>query len=191
MNGMGEPEHSASAPPARLALDLGPLVVFFAVNALYGIFAATASFMAAVAASLIASRLLLGKVSAMPAVTAVLVMVFGGLTLLLQDETFIKLKPTVLYLLFAALLVGGLAFDRLFLRMLMGEAIALDDAGWRKLTVRWAVFFVFLAGLNELVWRTMSTDFWVGFKVFGLLPLTFAFAVVQIALLHKHAGDAG
>lgn len=188
---MGEPDRNASPPPARLALDLGPLLVFFLVNAFYGIFAATAAFMAAVAVSLIASRALFGKVSPMPAVTAVLVMVFGGLTLLLQDETFIKLKPTVLYLLFAALLVAGLAFDRLFLRMLMGEALALDDAGWRKLTVRWAGFFVFLAGLNELVWRTMSTDFWVGFKVFGLLPLTFAFAVLQIALLHKHAGDAG
>ncbi|GAB4228748.1 MAG: septation protein A [Methyloligellaceae bacterium] len=191
-NGQGEGEAgaqgSAAAPSfTKLALDLGPLLVFFAINATYGIFAATAVFMAAVIAALVASRVLLGAISPMPVVTAVLVLVFGGLTLYLHDETFIKLKPTILYILFASLLLAGLAFRRLFLQMLMQDAFSLTEAGWRKLTVRWALFFLFLAGVNELVWRTQTTDFWVSFKVFGLLPLTLAFAALQIGLLQRHS----
>ncbi|RME94923.1 MAG: septation protein A [Alphaproteobacteria bacterium] len=191
-NGPGEGEvgapSSAAAPSfTKLALDLGPLLVFFAINATYGIFAATAVFMVAVIAALIASRILLGAISPMPVVTAVLVLVFGGLTLYLHDETFIKLKPTILYILFASLLLAGLAFRRLFLQMLMQDAFSLTEAGWRKLTLRWALFFLFLAGLNELVWRTQTTDFWVSFKVFGLLPLTLAFAALQIGLLQRHS----
>jgi len=174
----------------KLGLDLGPLIVFFAANAMYGIFVATATFMVAIVAALALSRVLLGKISPMPIVTAVLVLVFGGLTLFLQDETFIKVKPTVLYLLFAGVLLAGLATGRLFLQMLMSEAITLTQEGWRILTVRWAWFFVALAVLNEIVWRTMSTDFWVSFKVFGLLPLTFAFAILQVSLLTRHHGDA-
>lgn len=180
------PKREGGTAATRLAIDLGPLLVFFAVNAWYGIFPATAAFMVAIFAALAASRILLGRISPMPLITAVLVTVFGGLTLFLQDETFIKIKPTVLYVLFAVVLYGGLAVNRLFLQMVMGEAIDLTREGWRILTIRWAAFFLVLAGLNEAVWRNTSTDFWVSFKVFGLLPLTFVFAALQIGLLKKH-----
>lgn len=180
------PKQDNATSAIKLAIDLGPLLVFFAVNAWYGIFPATAAFMAVIAGALVASRVLLGRISPMPLITAVLVMVFGGLTLYLQDETFIKVKPTVLYVLFAAVLSGGMAVNRMFLQMVMGEAIDLTREGWRILTIRWAVFFLVLAGLNEIVWRNSSTDFWVSFKVFGLLPLTFVFAALQIGLLQKH-----
>ncbi len=184
--GQDTPKQDSATAAIKLAIDLGPLLVFFAVNALYGIFAATAAFMVVIIAALVASRILLGKISPMPLITAVLVMVFGGLTLYLQDETFIKVKPTVLYILFAGVLFGGMATNRLFLQMVMGEAINLTREGWRILTVRWASFFLVLAVLNEIVWRNASTDFWVSFKVFGLLPLTFVFAALQIGLLQKH-----
>ena len=171
----------------RLALDLGPLILFFAVNAFYGIFAATGFFMVAIVITLITSRILNGKFAKMPLVTAVLVIVFGGLTLYLQDETFIKIKPTVIYTLFASILLGGLALGRVFLQSVLGEMFELSDTGWRLLTYRWAGFFIFLAFLNEAVWRSVSTDDWVSFKVFGLVPLTFIFAAMQAGLLKKHS----
>ena len=171
----------------RLALDLGPLLLFFGVNALYGIFIATGFFMVAIIAALITSRLLTGKFAKMPLITAVLVIVFGGLTLYLQDETFIKIKPTVIYVLFASILLGGLAVNRIFLQSVLGEVFQLSATGWRLLTYRWAGFFIFLALANEVVWRSVSTDTWVSFKVFGLLPLTLVFAVMQTRLLQKHA----
>ncbi len=174
-------------PALRLALDLGPLILFFAVNGFYGIFAATASFMVAIVAALAASRLLTGKFAKMPLVTGVFVMFFGGLTLYLQDETFIKIKPTMIYLLFAGILLGGMAFKRMFLNNVLGEMLSLSDTGWRLLTIRWAGFFVILALLNEAVWRNVSTDVWVSFKVFGLLPLTIAFAALQAGLMKRHA----
>ena len=174
-------------PALRLALDLGPLILFFAVNGFYGIFAATGVFMVAITAALAASRLLTGKFATMPLVTGVFVMFFGGLTLYLQDETFIKIKPTMIYLLFAGILLGGLADKRMFLKSVLGEMLSLNDTGWRELTIRWAGFFVVLALLNEAVWRNVSTDVWVSFKVFGLLPLTIAFAALQTGLLKKHA----
>jgi intracellular septation protein len=180
-------EQSAEHPALRLALDLGPLLLFFGANALYGIFFATAFFMVAIVIALITSRLLTGKIAKMPLVTAVLVMVFGGLTLYLQDETFIKIKPTVIYALFASVLLGGLAVGRVFLRSVLGEMFELNDTGWRLLTYRWAGFFIFLAFLNEAVWRSVSTDNWVSFKVFGLVPLTLIFAAMQTGLLQKHA----
>lgn len=172
---------------ARLSLDLGPLLLFFAANSIYGIFIATAFFMVAIVAALITSRLLTGKFAKMPLVTAVLVIVFGGLTLYLQDETFIKIKPTVIYGLFASILLGGLAVNRIFLQTVLGEVFQLSASGWRKLTYRWAGFFIFLALANEVVWRSVSTDTWVSFKVFGLLPLTLVFAAMQTGLLQKHA----
>ncbi len=174
-------------PLLRLLLDLGPLILFFAINAYYGIFAATAVFMVAILAALAASRLLTGKFAKMPLITAAFVLVFGGLTIYLQDETFIKVKPTIIYFLFAGLLLGGLAANRVFLKSVMGELFQLDAAGWRLLTYRWAGFFVALAFLNEAVWRNVSTSTWVSFKVFGLLPLTLIFAAAQAGLLQKHA----
>ena len=174
-------------PALRLALDLGPLLLFFGVNALYGIFVATGFFMVAIVAALVTSRLLTGKFAKMPMVTAVLVLVFGGLTLYLQDETFIKIKPTIIYILFAGILLGGLMLNRIFLQTFFGEAFKLSDVGWRKLTIRWSGFFIFLAVTNEIVWRSVSTDTWVSFKVFGLLPLTLIFAVMQTGFLQKHA----
>jgi intracellular septation protein len=186
-NSAKEKERGAENPLLRLALDLGPLILFFAVNAFYGIFAATGFFMVAIVITLITSRILTGKFAKMPLVTAVLVIVFGGLTLYLQDETFIKIKPTVIYTLFASILLGGLALGRVFLQSVLGEMFELSDTGWRLLTYRWAGFFIFLAFLNEAVWRSVSTDNWVSFKVFGLVPLTFIFAAMQAGLLQKHA----
>ncbi len=186
-NSAKEKERGAENPLLRLALDLGPLILFFAVNAFYGIFAATGFFMVAIVITLITSRILTGKFAKMPLVTAVLVIVFGGLTLYLQDETFIKIKPTVIYTLFASILLGGLALGRVFLQSVLGEMFELSDTGWRLLTYRWAGFFIFLAFLNEAVWRSVSTDDWVSFKVFGLVPLTFIFAAMQAGLLQKHA----
>jgi intracellular septation protein len=180
-------DRGAENPLLRLALDLGPLILFFGVNAFYGIFAATACFMVAIVIALIASRILTGKFAKMLLVTAVLVMVFGGMTLYLQDETFIKIKPTAIYALFASILLGGLATGRVFLQSVPGEMFELSDTGWRLLTYRWAGFFIFLAFLNEAVWRSVSTDNWVSFKVFGLVPLTFIFAAMQAGLLQKHA----
>ena len=123
----------------------------------------------------------------MPLITALFVLVFGGLTIYLQDETFIKIKPTIIYLLFAGLLLGGLAVNRVFLKSVMGELFQLDAVGWRLLTYRWAGFFLVLALLNEAVWRNVSTSTWVSFKVFGLLPLTLIFAALQTGLLQRHA----
>ena len=174
-------------PALKLALDLGPLVLFFAANARYGIFVATATFMVAVVAALAVSYALTRQLPIMPLVTAVVVLVFGGLTLILQDELFIKLKPTIIYLLFAGVLLGGLAFGKPLLGMVFDSVFHLTAEGWRKLTLRWAVFFLILAVLNEIVWRTQTTDVWVSFKVFGVVPLTFLFGALQYPLLTKYA----
>jgi intracellular septation protein len=174
-------------PLLKLALDLGPLLLFFLVNAKLGIFYATGVFMAAVLVALVVSYALIRRLPAMAIVSAVIVTVFGGLTIVLADETFIKLKPTIIYLLFAGLLFGGLVLRKPLLEIVFDQMFHLTEEGWRKLTVRWAVFFVVLAVLNEIVWRTQTTDFWVSFKVFGALPLTFIFAMAQVPLLNKYA----
>ncbi len=142
--------------------------------------------MAATAVSLVASRVLFGRIPVMPLVTGVFVMVFGGLTLWLQDDLFIKMKPTFVNTLFAGTLFVGLMLNQSFLKVLFGEVFHLTEEGWRKLTFRWACFFVFLAVLNEIVWRSFSTDTWVSFKVFGIMPLTMAFAVAQVGLLKQY-----
>jgi intracellular septation protein len=174
-------------PFLKLALDLGPLVLFFFANSRYGIFIATATFMVAVLAALAASYVLTRHLPIMPVVTAIIVGVFGGLTLILHNDLFIKIKPTILYALFGAVLLGGLLFGKSFLGIVFDSLFHLTADGWRKLTLRWALFFFALAVLNEIVWRNASTDAWVNFKVFGVLPLTFLFGALQYPLLRKYA----
>jgi intracellular septation protein len=174
-------------PLLKLALDLGPLVLFFLVNAKLGIFYATGAFMAAVLVALVVSYVLIRRLPVMTVVSAVIVTVFGGLTIILEDETFIKVKPTIIYLLFAGTLFGGLILRKPLLEIVFDQMFHLTEEGWRKLTVRWALFFLALAVLNEIVWRNVSTDTWVSFKVFGALPLTFIFAMLQVPLLNKYA----
>src|SRR3954469_1794615 len=193
----------------KLALEMGPLILFFFANArpaLFtpligpmlpdtmggdkaGIFVATAVFMIAILVSLAVSYALTRHLPVMAMVTAVIVVVFGGLTLVLHDDTFIKMKPTIIYLLFAGLLLGGLFFNKPLLAIVFDSVFDLNEEGWRKLTLRWAIFFLALAVLNEIVWRTQTTDFWVSFKVFGVLPLTFIFAALQFPLLQKYAAQ--
>ena len=173
-------------PILKLVLDIGPLVLFFVVNARVGIFAATAAFMAAVIIALAVAYAMTRRIETMPLVTAVVVLIFGGLTLMLHNETFIKLKPTIIYLLFGGTLVGGLVFGRSFLGIVFDAMFELTDEGWRKLTWRWAFFFFALAILNEIVWRNFSTDFWVSFKLFGVVPLTFLFGAAQYPLIAKY-----
>ena len=195
-------------PTLKLLLDLGPLVLFFLANsrpALFlplvspilpadiassertGIFVATAVFMVAIVIAFVVSYVLTRHLPVMPLVTAIIVLVFGSLTLVLHDELFIKLKPTIIYLLFGAVLLGGLAFGKPLLGMVFDSVFHLTDEGWRKLTLRWALFFFALALLNEIVWRTQTTDVWVSFKVFGVVPLTFLFGALQYPLLMKYA----
>ncbi len=173
-------------PLLKLVLELGPLVVFFLANSRFGIFTATGVFMAVTVVSLIASKLILKKIPIMPLVTGCFVLVFGALTIYLHDDLFIKVKPTIINLLFAVALAGGLYFGRSLMKILLGDVIKLQDEGWRKLTMRWAAFFLFLAILNEIVWRGFSTDSWVAFKTFGIMPITFLFMMAQIGLLQKY-----
>ena len=177
---------SEQSVAAKLLIELGPLLVFFGVNAAYGIFAGTAAFMAATVLSLGVAWWLYHKIAVMPLVSAVIVLAFGGLTIYLQDDTFIKLKPTIVYTMFAVLLVGGLAARKPVLALLFGPVFNLTDEGWRKLTLRWALFFVVMAVLNEFVWRNYSTDTWVSFKAFGFLPITFLFAMAQVPLMQRY-----
>jgi intracellular septation protein len=176
-------------PLFKLALDIGPLLLFFFVNARWGIFAATAAFMGATLASIAVTYTMVRRIPMMPLVSAIVVMVFGGLTLYLQDETFIKLKPTIIYALFAALLLGGLAAGRSLLALVLDSMFQLTEDGWKKLTLRWGVFFTAMAILNEIVWRSVSTDAWVAFKTFGFLPLTILFALAQTPLIVRHSAD--
>lgn len=171
----------------KLALELGPLVVFFVVNARAGIFTGTAWFMAAMAISLVLSWVMLKRVAIMPLVTAVVVLVFGGLTLWLQDDTFIKIKPTIVNVMFGSVLLIGMLFGHSLLKYVFGDVYKLKAEGWAKLTLRWGVFFFVLAIINEIVWRNFSTDFWVGFKIWGNMPITFAFTLFQLPLLTKYA----
>ena len=175
-----------AAPWSKLIIELGPLLVFFGGNAWGGIFFGTAAFMVATLLSLAVARVRYHKVPVMPLVSAAIVFVFGGLTLYLQDETFIKLKPTIVYSMFAVLLAAGLLLRKPLLELLFGQAFTLSEDGWRKLTFRWTVFFVAMAIVNELVWRNFSTDAWVSFKAFGFLPLTVLFAIAQVPLMQRY-----
>jgi intracellular septation protein len=194
-------------PFLKLALEMGPLILFFAANsrpewfrplvgAVLGqalvtsekspILIATAVFMSAMAVSLAFSWYMHRKLPIMPLVTGVVVLVFGSLTLILQDDLFIKLKPTIVNSLFGAVLLGGLAFGKPLLPYVLEAVFQLDDEGWRKLTFRWGVFFFVLAALNEVIWRTQTTDFWVAFKVWGVMPLTIAFTLAQTPMMLRH-----
>lgn len=187
-------------PLLKLALEMGPLVVFFLGNAYAErlgvhpeskLFVATGVFIAATAISLGVHFALLRRLPIMPLVSGVVVLVFGGLTLALQDKTFIMMKPTIVNTLFGLVLLGGLAFGKPLLSVVLDSMFALSEEGWRKLTFRWGLFFLALAALNEIVWRTQTEDFWVNFKVFGIMPLTIAFALAQTPLLLRHEKKDG
>jgi intracellular septation protein len=173
-------------PLFKLATELGPLLVFFAANAKFQLFVATGAFMVAIVIAMIASYVVTRHIPLMALVTGVVVIVFGTLTLVLHDETFIKVKPTIIYSLFAAVLGGGLLFGRSFIAIMFDQVFNLTPEGWRKLTLRWALFFAGMAILNEVIWRTQTTDFWVAFKAFGVIPLTMIFAVAQMPLTKRY-----
>jgi intracellular septation protein len=189
-------------PILKLALELGPLGVFFFANArgkalaesfpalasLGGpIFIATAAFIVATVIALVVSLALTRRLPIMPFVTGIVVLVFGGLTLWLQDETFIKMKPTIVNTLFGVVLLGGLLFQKSLLGYVFDSVFKLTGEGWRKLTFRWGIFFLVLAVLNEIVWRNFSTDAWVNFKVFAIMPITFVFTLTQLPLINRYA----
>ena len=173
-------------PVFKLVTELGPLFVFFVANWKFNLFVATGAFMVAIVAAMIASYVVVRHVPIMAIVTAVIVLVFGTLTLVLHDETFIKVKPTIIYGLFAAILGGGLLFGRSFIAILFNQMFNLTPRGWRILTMRWALFFLGMAVLNEVIWRTQSTDFWVAFKAFGAIPLTMIFAISQMPVVKRY-----
>ncbi|HUF87873.1 MAG TPA: septation protein A [Thermohalobaculum sp.] len=212
------PQAAQPRPLVKFALEVGPLLLFFLtfrygrelleVPAIHGLlapvtgaaalagqggplFLATAAFMAAILASLGVSWRLTRRLPRMAVFTAIIVAVFGGLTLWLQDEIFIKMKPTIVSLVFAAILGLGLLRGRSHLKDLMGETMPLDDAGWLIFTRRWVIFFLAMAVLNELVWRSQPTETWVAFKTFAYLPLTFLFLIFQYPLLKRHATEEG
>ena len=182
-----KPNTATMHPLLKLALEMGPLVVFFGANSVFAIYTGTAVFMVATVIALGISYAIARTVPVMPLVTAVFVLVFGGLTLYLADETFIKLKPTIVNLMFAAILFVGLLTGRLFIKLVLESAFQLTDHGWRLLTRAWIGFFLVLAALNEIVWRNFPTDTWVTFKVFGVMPLTIAFTFVLFPVITKHA----
>ena len=197
-----DPKRKEINPLLKLALELGPLMVFFfansrgewlverfpALGSLGGpLFVATALFMAATAIALTASWVLTRTLPIMPLVSGVVVFVFGALTLYLHSEIFIKMKPTIVNTLFGAVLLGGLAFGKSLLGYVFDSAFKLDAEGWRKLTLRWGLFFIFLAVVNEVVWRMFSTDTWVAFKVWGIMPITILFTMSQMPLIMKHS----
>jgi len=199
-----DPKHKEVNPVLKLVLELGPLMVFFFANArgewliekfpalanLGGpIFVATALFMIASVIALAASWLILRSLPIMPLVSGAVVLVFGALTLWLHDDVFIKMKPTIVNSLFAAVLLGGLAFGKSLLGYVFDSAFHLDAEGWKKLTLRWGLFFVFLALVNEVVWRSFSTDTWVAFKVWGIMPITLLFTLSQMPLIMRHSLD--
>lgn len=193
-----EPDSGADKPAAqdrhageqqsalKLAIELGPLLVFFITYVAYGIYPATAAIMVATIFSVAASIILFRKISPVPVVTAVILCVFGGMAFWWKDPRFLYVKPTIVNLLFAAVLGAGLMARRPVIKYLLGSQVQLTDDGWRKLSVRWMIFFVFLAVLNEFVWRYFSEATWVSFKAFGILPLTIVFAAAQIGLLKRY-----
>lgn len=184
-----QPAQNEQSQLLKLGLEIAPLVIFFVVNSYRGIFWGTGAFMVATVLSLVLSRSVFGRIPVMPLVSGIFVVAFGTLTLLLQDALFIKLKPTIVNALFSIILFGGLLFGRPLLRHLMGDVFQLTDRGWSVLTFRWACFFAFLAVLNEIVWRNFSESFWISFKIWGIMPLTMAFALAQIGVLKRYQAE--
>ena len=173
-------------PALKLVLEFGPLGLFFVASYRYNLHIATAVLMVGVVVALVASYAIVRRVPAMPLVTAVAVLVFGALTFYFNNPIFIKVKPTIVNCIFGAVLLGGLAFNKSLLSVLLDSALHLNEEGWRKLTFRWGLFFFALAALNEIVWRTQTDVFWAGFKVFGTMPITVLFALCQVRLILRH-----
>jgi intracellular septation protein len=173
-------------PLLKLVLEMGPLVVFFFANSKLGILQGTLVFMAATLVALAVSYSVMRTVPVMPLVSGAFVLVFGGLTVLLEDDLFIKLKPTIVNLCFAGILLAGLLMDKLFIKLVLETALHVTDRGWHLLTRAWIGFFIVLAVLNEAVWRNFPTDTWVKFKVFGVMPLTLVFSMALVPVIMKH-----
>lgn len=202
MGNTNDNQQVASSPTLKFLLEMGPLIVFFLANykgewlinnvGLFKnfhkpIFPATAIFMVAIIIALGLSWILTRKIPIMPLISGIFVLVFGFLTLWLHNDTFIKMKPTIINSLFAIILFGGMFFKKPLLRYALDSTLKLDELGWQKLTYRWAFFFVFLALLNEIIWRNFSDNFWTSFKVFGVMPLTVVFMLTQMPLILKHS----
>jgi len=170
----------------KLLIDIGPLAVFFIFYTRSGLQASILPFMLATVIAVIFSYILEKKIPIMPTVGAGIVLLFGGLTIYFDNDVFFKMKPTIINLLFAVILYGGVLINKPLLKYLLGAALKLEEAGWKILTQRWIGFFIALAILNEIVWRTQSTDVWVSFKVFGILPITFIFTMTQFPLIKKY-----
>ncbi len=190
---MIESEQRRASPGVKLAIDLGPLLVFFVVNwfapvpSVLKIFYATGAFMAAMLVAMLISQVKYRHISPMLWFSGIMVLVLGGLTIWLHNETFIKIKPTIYYLVAGGLLLFGLLTRRNLLQMVLGSAYpGLSEQGWRLLTRNWILFFAAMAIVNEAVWRTTSTDFWVAFKLWGALPATFVFALANVPMLMRH-----
>jgi intracellular septation protein len=198
-------------PILKLALEMGPLLLFFVANSQpgwfrpllapilpaallqgerAGIFTATVLLMVSVVVSAVVAHRLTRRLPLMPVITAIAVLIFGALTLVFQNDVFIKMKPTVVNLIFGSILLGGLAFDKLLLPIVLDSVMQLSEEGWRKLTLRWGIFFLALAVLNEIVWRSQTTAVWAQFKVFGIMPLTMAFAIAQVPLILRYEQKA-
>ena len=170
----------------KLLIDIGPLAVFFIFYTRSGLQASILPFMVATVIAVLFSYILEKKIPIMPTVGAGIVLLFGGLTIYFDNDVFFKMKPTIINILFAIILYGGILINKPLLKYLLGAALKLEDMGWKILTQRWIGFFIALAILNEIVWRTQSTDVWVNFKVFGILPITFIFTMTQFPLIKKY-----
>ena len=170
----------------KLLIDIGPLAVFFIFYTRGDLKTAILPFMIATIIAVLFSYILEKKIPIMPTVGAAIILIFGGLTIYFDNETFFKMKPTIINLLFAGILYGGVILNKSLLRYLLGAALKLQDEGWDILTKRWIGFFIALAILNEIIWRTQTTDIWVNFKVFGILPITFIFTLTQFSTIKKY-----
>ena len=171
---------------SKLLIDIGPLAVFFIFYSRSDLKSAIIPFMIATIIAVLFSYIMEKKIPVMPTVCALIILIFGGLTIYFDNDVFFKMKPTIINLLFALILYGGVIIKKSLLKSLLGAAIKLEDEGWKILTQRWISFFIALAVLNEIVWRTQSTDIWVNFKVFGILPITFIFTMTQFPLIKKY-----